>query len=101
MDAENTGARTRRTRALIEKTYLDFLEEGNKGVNVAELCRRAHINRGTFYNHFDDIADVRAEKVREDRLRELGYHVVRLTWADLDDLQVVRRKVLRGVALAA
>ena len=59
MDAENTGARTRRTRALIEKTYLDFLEEGNKGVNVAELCRRAHINRGTFYNHFDDIADVR------------------------------------------
>lgn len=47
------------SRALIEKTYLDFLEEGNKGVNVAELCRRAHINRGTFYNHFDDIADVR------------------------------------------
>lgn len=54
-----SGARTRRTRALIEKTYLDFLEEGNKGVNVAELCRRAHINRDTFYNHFDDIADVR------------------------------------------
>lgn len=50
---------------------------------------------------YDDIADVRAEKVREDRLRELGYRVVRLTWADLDDLQVVRRKVLRGVALAA
>lgn len=63
MDAENTGARTHRTRALIEKTYLDFLEEGNKGVNVAELCRRAHINRGTFYNHFDNIAENIAARI--------------------------------------
>lgn len=46
-------------------------------------------------------AALHAEKLREDRLRALGYHVVRLTWADLGDLQVVRGKVLRGVSLAA
>ena len=34
-----------------------------------------------------------AEKVREDRLRELGYVVIRLTWADLDRPQEVRRRV--------
>ena len=36
--------------------------------------------------------DVVAEKLREDRLRELGYEVVRITWADLaDPASVVRR----------
>lgn len=29
-------------------------------------------------------ADLVAEKLREDRLRELGYEVVRVTWADLE-----------------
>lgn len=32
----------------------------------------------------DASATVVAEKLREDRLRELGYQVVRLTWADLE-----------------
>jgi very-short-patch-repair endonuclease len=41
------------------------------------------------------------EKLREDRLRELGYTIVRLTWADLDDPQVVQNKVLRGATRAA
>lgn len=45
--------------------------------------------------------DLWDEKRREDRLRELGYTVVRLTWADLGDLQVVRDKIMRGVARAA
>ena len=47
------------------------------------------------------VEDLRAEKLREDRLRALGYHFVRLTWADLDDLRVLSAKVLRGVSLAA
>lgn len=50
---------------------------------------------------YEKAQDVWDEKLREDRLRALGYVIVRLTWADLDDLAVVRGKVLRGVALAA
>lgn len=46
-------------------------------------------------------ADLRAEKLREDRLRAMGYQFVRLTWADLGDLGVVSEKILRGVSLAA
>lgn len=42
---------------------------------------------------YADVRDLRAEKLREDRLRELGYEVVRLTWADLGNPGVVRRKV--------
>lgn len=50
---------------------------------------------------YEDAGDLRAEKLREDRLRALGYEVVRLTWEDLSDPLVVRRKVLAGVARAA
>lgn len=45
--------------------------------------------------------DLIAEKLREDRLRELGYAFVRLTWAHLDDHPLVGRKVLDGVGRAA
>lgn len=42
--------------------------------------------------------DLRAEKIREDRLRTLGYEVVRLTWADLGDPAQVRAMVLAAFA---
>ncbi|MGO0575057.1 DUF559 domain-containing protein [Ornithinimicrobium panacihumi] len=38
-------------------------------------------------------ADLAAEKLREDRLRAMGYEVVRLTWADLDRPEAVRGKI--------
>lgn len=46
---------------------------------------------------YQDARALRAEKVREDRLRELGYEVVRLVWADLSDPMVVLRKVTAAV----
>ncbi|MCM3556808.1 DUF559 domain-containing protein [Janibacter melonis] len=49
---------------------------------------------------YTDPTDLRAEKRREDRLRELGYEVVRLTWADLRDPQVVLRKLTAAMARA-
>lgn len=42
---------------------------------------------------YSGIADVHAEKRREDALRGLGYEVVRLTWDDLARPDVVLRKV--------
>ncbi|WP_299518132.1 hypothetical protein [uncultured Serinicoccus sp.] len=49
---------------------------------------------------YDDPAALRREKLREDRLRELGYEVVRLTWADLEDPRVVQRKLTAAFARA-
>lgn len=45
-----------------------------------------------------------AEKVREDRIRDLGWQVVRWTWAELDDplalADRIRRALARGRARA-
>ncbi len=41
-----------------------------------------------------------AEKVREDRIRALGYVVIRVTWAELDDLVALRRKIVAAVTLS-
>ena len=42
-----------------------------------------------------------AEKRREDALRELGFEVVRVTWADLAQPQVIRARIMAAVARAA
>ena len=43
---------------------------------------------------------LQAEKTREDRLRDAGYVVVRLVWADLDDPKRVRNLVQRAIRRA-
>jgi len=48
------------------------------------------------YGSVDEAANRRvlvAEKLREDRLRSLGYEVVRLVWADLKNPDLVRRRI--------
>ncbi len=45
--------------------------------------------------------DLRAEKQREDWLRELGYEVVRLTWADLAKPERVASLILAAFARSA
>ncbi len=42
--------------------------------------------------------DLRREKAREDRLRELGYEVVRVTWADLARPETVKARILAAFA---
>jgi very-short-patch-repair endonuclease len=41
-----------------------------------------------------------AEKDREDRIRALGYEVVRLRWSDLARPHLVRQKLLGAIARA-
>lgn len=50
---------------------------------------------------YTDATALRAEKRREDALRSLGYQVVRLTWADLDNLPVLRGRIEAALARAA
>ena len=60
---------------------VDFLMEGSVVVEFDGMLK------------YERPADLTAEKLREDRLRALGYEVVRLTWADLARPMVVRAKV--------
>ena len=51
--------RTRYTRQLIRETLLELMEEkGFRRATVTEVCRRAELNRGTFYLHYLDLDDV-------------------------------------------
>ncbi|ANS80283.1 hypothetical protein SGUI_2887 [Serinicoccus hydrothermalis] len=49
---------------------------------------------------YSGLDDLLAEKGREDRLRELGYEVVRITWADLARPHLVRQRILAAIARA-
>lgn len=51
-----TDRRTLYTRQVIMDSYIQLLKEKSRDkIKVAELCRLAEINRGTFYLHFEDI----------------------------------------------
>ncbi len=60
--AEKTKKEDRRiryTKQVIKDTLLKLLEKNQFAkITVTELCRRAEINRGTFYLHYYDMNDV-------------------------------------------
>lgn len=59
MKNNKTDQRSKYTCMTVKKSLLKLLQEKElKNITVAELCREADINRGTFYNHFYDIFDV-------------------------------------------
>ena len=48
------------SRKKIMSTYLELLAECPEKATVTEIVKRANINRGTFYLHFKNIADIGA-----------------------------------------
>ncbi|WP_234122586.1 TetR/AcrR family transcriptional regulator [Clostridium hydrogenum] len=51
--------RTRVTKLLIRKAFINILEQKPiQSISIKELCCEAQINRGTFYNHYTDIYDL-------------------------------------------
>lgn len=48
-----------RTKAALREALISLMEErGFDGFTVNDLCQRAGLNRGTFYNHFEDKDDL-------------------------------------------
>lgn len=51
--------RVSRTKRSIKEAFVDLLgEKGIDSFSINELCERADVNRGTFYNHFKDKEDL-------------------------------------------
>lgn len=47
--------RIARTRQALRTAFIELVEEkGYEALTVNDLCARANLNRGTFYNHFPD-----------------------------------------------
>lgn len=60
MKSKNLNKSSKRTKAIIKKIFAEMLSEKKEiaKISVSELVRRAGINRGTFYSHYDDIYSV-------------------------------------------
>ena len=84
--------RITRSRAALREALIDLLEErGLEGITVNDLCARAGLTRGTFYNHYADkeaLLEAFEDEVLDDltalerRMGELGmgnvlFHVAR------------------------
>lgn len=53
------SAQSRLTKEVISNSFLELLSEKDiRKITVMDVCKRAQINRGTFYLHFIDIVDL-------------------------------------------
>ena len=59
MRSEKNDLRVRNTKKRLRQTYAQLMSEKPlQNITVAELCKRAEINRSTFYAHYTDIYDL-------------------------------------------
>lgn len=55
----------------IKKTFLGLLVQKEiNNISVQEICKRASINRTTFYAHFDDVEDL-MQKILDEKEQEI------------------------------
>ncbi|GGH81521.1 AcrR family transcriptional regulator [Pullulanibacillus pueri] len=61
-----TDLRIIKTKEALHTALLDLLNEKDlQMVSISELCRKAKINRGTFYLHYGQVEDVFGEYFKE------------------------------------
>lgn len=78
-----TDARVRYTRMVIENTFLELLQEKPVSrITVAEICRRSHINRTTFYHHYMDPLDL-MERLEEELLESVRSLISQKSYTDI------------------
>lgn len=60
MKVQNKNNSSLKTKELIKKTFAELINEKKSlnNITVTELVKRANINRGTFYTHYDNIYDI-------------------------------------------
>jgi len=81
-----TDRRTRYTRKAIKDAYIELLTElPSSKITVTEVCRRADINRGTFYLHYEALPDV-MEDMENEVFEEIATFI-RASLADEDNRQ--------------
>jgi very-short-patch-repair endonuclease len=99
-----------RTRIILSRNDLEFEAQAAIWDGATFVARVDFLIEGKLVLEFDGAekyggADGRralvAEKVREDRLRELGYRVLRVTWADLEDPWRLVQRIRAALAVAA
>ena len=86
--------RITRSKRALRDALIELMEErGLEGVTVNDLCARADLNRGTFYNHFRDKDDLLAALEGEvmANLEAIQARMRDVTIADLAKARVSKR----------
>ena len=85
MKNEKFDARSQNTLVAIRSSILELLQKKRlQEITIAEVCRFAHINRGTFYHHYFDIYDA-YESIEDEFFEEIS---VRLSSVDVSRLEL-------------
>jgi len=86
--------RARYTVETIQREFLKLRQEKPLGkITVKELCTRAHINRSTFYKHYEDIYFL--EGAMREQLKQLL--LGKLSGQSIDDVETLTTQILREV----
>ncbi len=83
---DKTDRRITRSRRALRAALISLMEErGLDGFTVNDLCERADLNRGTFYNHFHDKDDLLLTLEDEimDELARIQESMSKLSMVDL------------------
>lgn len=71
MEKQKESRRVLMTKRLLKESLLDMLKDKNiSDVNITELCKRADVNRSTFYSYYDTVNDILNE-IGEDLIAQL------------------------------
>ena len=88
-----TDRRSARTRAALREALIQLInEKGYDAITVGDLCERADITRGTFYNHYSD-KDALLVACEDEIIAELEAIQARMNGLDLVQTTIcVKRK---------
>ena len=67
--------KNRKTKKLIQTSFVQILEKKSfETITIGEIAKKAQINRGTFYLHFQDKFDL-LEQIEQQLFKDIGNHI--------------------------
>ena len=67
--------KNRRTKQLIQKSFIQIVEgKSFEAITVGDITKKANINRGTFYLHYQDKFDL-LDQIEHQLFEDLGNHI--------------------------
>lgn len=68
--------RKRNSQEKIEKIFLELIQTKEiNNISVTDICKKANLNRTTFYSNYIDINDL-ADKIRDELEKEVSYFYI-------------------------
>lgn len=68
--------RVKMTKKMIKDAYIELLEiNPDKRLSITEICKRADINRSTFYMHYEDVNQL-VKEIEDEILNQIPYPAI-------------------------